>query len=221
MLHYRLLKNFYHHPTIHPPLPTLSYLSYFFIIILSYFPTLTQSLVVEWHYNGVNNAGTAVEALGSQNLVDLSLFVAQLSLLLLQVEVAGLFLLLVGPDVEGIHEGEASLRLLRVLLLLFSLSDDSIFKHPDILRKCLYLPNFHGIGGGVHTSGHLKASPMEPVHAREDIKLLTEQSFEALFAFMTGVDLNASVFDHPQLVFQLLSIGGIAIHQILEFSNLR
>ena len=132
-----------------------------------------------------------------------------------------LLFLLVGPDVEGIHEGEASLCFLRVFLLLLSLSDDSIFKDPDILGKCLYLPNFHGIGGGVHTGGHLKASPMEPMHAREDVKLLTEQSFEALFAFMTGVNLYASVFDHPQLIFQLLSIGRIAIHQILELSNLR
>lgn len=42
---------------------------------------------------------------------------------------------------------------------------------------------------------------METMHAREDVELLAEQSFQALFALMAGVNLNASVFDHSQFIF--------------------
>jgi hypothetical protein len=64
----------------------------------------------------------------------------------------------------------------------------------------------------VRASGSLEAGPMEAVHAGEDVELLAEQSFEALLALVTGIDFDASVFDHSQLVFQLLSIRGIAVH---------
>jgi hypothetical protein len=38
---------------------------------------------------------------------------------------------------------------------------------------------------------------MEAMHTREDVELLAEQSFEALFALMAGVDFDASVLYHP------------------------
>ena len=66
------------------------------------------------------------------------------------------------------------------------------------------------------TSGSLKANSMESMHARENIELLTEQCLEAFFAFMTGVNFNASIFNHPKFIFQLLSISGITIHELLK-----
>jgi hypothetical protein len=48
--------------------------------------------------------------------------------------------------------------------------------------------------------GRLEASSMEAVHAREDIKLLAEQSLKALLALMAGVDFNTPILHHPQFV---------------------
>ena len=62
----------------------------------------------------------------------------------------------------------------------------------------------------------LQANPMKPVHAGEYIKLLAKQSFKALFTFVTGIDFDASIFDHPQLIFELLSVSRITIHQLFE-----
>ena len=64
--------------------------------------------------------------------------------------------------------------------------------------------------------GSLEACPVETVHAGEDVELLAEQSFEALFALVAGVDFDAPVLDHPQLVLQLLGICRVAVHQLLE-----
>ena len=33
---------------------------------------------------------------------------------------------------------------------------------------------------------------------------------------MAGINLNASIFDHPQLILQLLSIGRITIHKLFQ-----
>ena len=62
----------------------------------------------------------------------------------------------------------------------------------------------------------LQANPMKPVHAGEYIKLLAKQSLKALFTFVTGIDFDASIFDHPQLIFELLSVSRITIHQLFE-----
>ena len=67
---------------------------------------------------------------------------------------------------------------------------------------------------------YLEASPMEPMHAREYIKLLNEQCFEALFTFMAGVNLNTPILDHPQLILQLFSVGRVAVHELFEFTDL-
>lgn len=61
---------------------------------------------------------------------------------------------------------------------------------------------------------------MESMHAGEDIKLLAEKSFKALFAFVARIYFNASILDHSQLVLELLSIGRIAVHQIFKSSYL-
>lgn len=63
--------------------------------------------------------------------------------------------------------------------------------------------------------GRLEASSMEAVHAREDIKLLAEQSLKALLALMAGVDFNTPILHHPQFVLQLFSIGRVAVHKRL------
>jgi hypothetical protein len=64
--------------------------------------------------------------------------------------------------------------------------------------------------------GRLKTSPMESVHAGEYIKLLTKQSLETFFTLVTGINLDASIFDHPQLIFELLGVSRITIHQLFE-----
>lgn len=57
---------------------------------------------------------------------------------------------------------------------------------------------------------------MEAMHTRENVKLRVKKSFETLLAFVTGVYLYASILDKTQLIFQLVGIGWIAIHQILQ-----
>lgn len=54
---------------------------------------------------------------------------------------------------------------------------------------------------------------MEAVHAWENVKFLAKQSFKTLFTFVAWIYLDAPIFDHPQLVLQLLSIRWVAIHQ--------
>lgn len=61
---------------------------------------------------------------------------------------------------------------------------------------------------------------MEAVHAREDVELGVEQSFKALLAFVARVDLNAPIFNQPKLVLQLISIGRVTVHQILQSIDL-
>ena len=66
----------------------------------------------------------------------------------------------------------------------------------------------------------METGSVESVHAREDVELLAEQCFEALLAFVAGVNLDASILDHSQLIFQLLGVGRVAVHQLLESADL-
>lgn len=61
---------------------------------------------------------------------------------------------------------------------------------------------------------------MEAVHAGEDVELLAEERLEALLTLVTGVDLDAAILDHAQLVLELLCVGGVAVHEGLEPADL-
>lgn len=54
------------------------------------------------------------------------------------------------------------------------------------------------------------------MHTGENIKFLTEQSLQTLFALVGGVDLNASIFDHSQLIFELFCVSRVVIHELLQ-----
>jgi len=69
------------------------------------------------------------------------------------------------------------------------------------MGKGLDFTYLHGVGGGVCAGGSLETGSVESVHAREDVELLAEQCFEALLAFVAGVNLDASILDHSELVF--------------------
>lgn len=57
------------------------------------------------------------------------------------------------------------------------------------------------------------------MHAGKDVKFLTEQCFEALFALVAGIDFYAPIFDHSQLIFELFCIGGVAVHELFESAD--
>lgn len=57
---------------------------------------------------------------------------------------------------------------------------------------------------------------MEAMHAWENVEFGVEEGFEALLAFVAGVNFNATIFDKTKLVFQLISIGGVAVHEIFK-----
>lgn len=65
----------------------------------------------------------------------------------------------------------------------------------------------------------MQTSPVEAVHAWEYVELLTKEGLEALITLLTGVNFNAPVFNHAQLIFELFCIGRIAVHKRLEPSN--
>lgn len=70
----------------------------------SYLPRIPQKLVVEGHCYGIDNARPAIETFSSKDAIDLLLFLTKLSLFLLHTCVSSLFISLVVPDVQGIHQ---------------------------------------------------------------------------------------------------------------------
>ena len=66
------------------------------------------------------------------------------------------------------------------------------------------------------TGGNLEAIPVESVHAWENVELLIEQCFEALFTLMARVNFDASIFDCSKLDLQLFGISRVAIHELFE-----
>lgn len=68
--------------------------------------------------------------------------------------------------------------------------------------------------------GDLQTGTMKAVHTGKHIEFLTEKSFETLFTFMTGIDLNTPILDHSQLILKLLRVGRITVHELLQPTNL-
>lgn len=86
---------------------------------------------------------------------------------------------------------------------------DLVVQHADFLYfvtvECRL--GFHGLEETIF---------MEAMHAWENVEFGVEEGFEALLAFVAGVNFNATIFDKTKLVFQLISIGGVAVHEIFK-----
>ena len=171
----------------------------------SYFPGLLEWLVFKGHRDRINNTRPAVDAFSSKHRVDLLLFDPQLVLLLLHHDILPFLLLLNCPKyIELPHKGKPVSLLLEFLLcqfLLFLLTHYSILNDPDLVWKHIDLLKLVPIECGVRLYRVIQTVAVEPMHARENVKLLVEQSLEALLAFVTGVYFNATIFYHPQLLF--------------------
>jgi hypothetical protein len=54
---------------------------------------------------------------------------------------------------------------------------------------------------------------MESMHAGENVKLLVEKSLKAFLTLVTGIDLDASVFNHSEFLFERLGIRRVTVHE--------
>jgi hypothetical protein len=51
------------------------------------------------------------------------------------------------------------------------------------------------------------------MHAGENVKLLVEKSLKTFLTLVTGIDLDTSVFNHSEFLFERFGIGRVTVHE--------
>lgn len=104
----------------------------FVILYGSYLPRISEVVIIERQSDRIDNAGTAIEALSCKNSIDFVLLILQFHLFLFDRHSSSLFVALIVPDIQSIHERKSSSFVLYLpLLLLFA--RDSFLKRSNVL----------------------------------------------------------------------------------------
>lgn len=97
--------------------------------------------------------------------------------------------------------------------LFIFLSVDSVFNHANFIRQHIDFLEFVPVKRRIIVDRVIQAIAMESMHAGENVKLLVEKSLKAFLTLVTGIDFDASVFNHSEFLFERLGIGRVTVHE--------
>ena len=80
--------------------------------------------------------------------------------------------------------------------------------------------DFVSVAAGLQFHGLKQTLSVEPMHTGEYVELLIKQRLHAFLAFVAAIDLDATVLDCSEFTLELLSIGRVALHLLLESLDL-